>query len=148
MSTTDPLTPTLTQRLARTSVRDAMQPGLLICSPEDPIETVAGTMARESIHCVVVAGVARRDHSGEQLGWGIVSDLDLMAALDPDVEATTAGEIAGTEIVTVSPLDPLGVAARLMVEHDTAHVVVVSPETGRPLGMLSTLDVARAAAGA
>jgi CBS domain-containing protein len=121
-----------------------MQLGLFSCAPDDPIETVAHTMAEQSIHCVVVAGIGRRDHGGERLGWGIVSDLDLMAALAPDAETTTAGEVAGTEIVTVSPRDPLGLAAQLMVEHQTAHVVVVSPETGRPVGMLSTLDVARA----
>ena len=106
---------------------------------------VARTMAEQSIHCVIVAGIARRDHSGERLGWGIVSDLDLMAALDPDTGAVSVGEIAGTEIVTSSPRDPLALAARLMAAHQTAHLVVVSPETGRPVGMLSTLDVARAA---
>jgi hypothetical protein len=33
-----------------------------------------------------------------------------------------------------------------MAEHDNAHLVVASPQTGRPVGMLSTLDVARAVA--
>ena len=32
-----------------------------------------------------------------------------------------------------------------MAERETTHLVVVSPETGRPVGMLSTLDLARAA---
>ena len=148
MSTRNPPTDPPMERIARTSVREAMQLGLFSCSPDDPIEAVARTMAEQSIHCVVVAGIARRDHGGERLGWGIVSDLDLMAALAPDAEATMAGEVAATEIVTVSPRDPLGRAAQLMAEHQTAHVVVASPETGRPVGMLSTLDVARAAAGA
>jgi CBS domain-containing protein len=35
-----------------------------------------------------------------------------------------------------------------MADHDTAHLVIVSPDTGRPVGMLSTLDFARFAAGA
>ena len=145
MSTGNAPTVTTAQRLARIPVREAMQLGLFSCSPEDPIDAVARTMAEQAIHCVVVAGIARRDHGGEHLGWGIVSDLDLMAALDPDTGAATAGEIAGSEIVTVSPRDPLALAARLMATHQTAHLVVVSPETGRPVGMLSTLDVARAA---
>jgi CBS domain-containing protein len=144
MSTRNPPIGTPAERLAQTSVRAAMQLGLFSCAPDDPIETVARTMAEQSIHCVVVAGIARRDHDGERLGWGIVSDLDLMAALAPKADTTTAGEVAGTEIVTVSPRDPLGLAAQVMVEHQTAHVVVVSPDTGRPVGMLSTLDVARA----
>ena len=132
------------ERLWRTPVRSAMQLGLFTCAPDDPVEAVAQTMAEQSIHCVVVAGINRRTHSGDRLSWGIVSDLDLMAALDADVGATTASEVAGSEIVTVSPTDPLAVAVRLMAEHQTAHVVVVSPDTGRPAGMVSTLDVARA----
>ena len=94
---------------------------------------------------MLVTGIARRGHGGEHLGWGIVSDLDLMTALNAGAETATAGEVAGTEIVTVSPREPLAHAAGLMAEHQTAHLVVVSPDTGRPVGMLSTLDVARAA---
>lgn len=148
MSTRNPPIDTLAERLARTSVREAMQLGLFSCSPDDPIESVVRTMAQQSIHCVVVAGLGRRAHSGEWLGWGIVSDLDLMAALRPGPRSLTVGEIAGTGMVTVAPGDPLGLAAQLMAEHQTAHLVVVSPQTGRPVGMLSTLDVARAADGA
>jgi hypothetical protein len=34
-----------------------------------------------------------------------------------------------------------------MVEHQTTHAVVVDPVTSRPIGILSTLDVARCLAG-
>jgi CBS domain-containing protein len=146
MSTQNPPIPAPAQRLAAIPVRDAMQLGLFTCAPDDPIDVVARMMAEQSIHSVVVTGIARRDHGGEQLSWGIVSALDLMAALDP-AAGSTAGEVAGTEIVTVSPREPLGLAARLMAEHQTAHVVVVSPETGRPVGMVSALDIARVAGG-
>ena len=145
MSSPEPTLTDLDERLARLHVRGAMQLGLFTCSPEDPIGSIARTMAEQSIHCVVVAGIARRDHAGEHLGWGIVSDLDLMGALHSGAASATAGEIAGSEIVTISPRDSLALAAGLMAEHETAHLVVVSPETGRPVGMLSTLDVARAA---
>jgi hypothetical protein len=33
-----------------------------------------------------------------------------------------------------------------MVEHGTAHLVVMQPNTGIPAGVLSTLDLARCAA--
>ena len=137
----------LADRLALLPVRGAMQLGLITCSPDAPVGSVAQTMAEQSIHCVVVADIARRDHAGEQLGWGIVSDLDLMAALRSASPTATAGDVAGSEIVTISPRDSLALAAGLMVEYDTAHLVVVSPDTGRPVGMLSTLDIARAVAG-
>jgi signal-transduction protein with cAMP-binding, CBS, and nucleotidyltransferase domain len=138
-------TPT-SANLARSTVRDAMQLGLFECTPDAGIETLARTMAERSIHCVVVAGIDRRDARGEHLTWGIVSDLDLMRGLSPALEGTTAGELAATDIVVVEPTDTLEHAAQLMAEHDNAHLVVASPETGRPVGMLSTLDVARAIA--
>ncbi len=34
-----------------------------------------------------------------------------------------------------------------MVEHDVSHLIVVEPQLARPIGVLSTLDVARALAG-
>jgi CBS domain-containing protein len=43
----------------------------------------------------------------------------------------------------VSPRESLLRAAQLMTEHATAHLIVVDPESGRPVGVLSTLDVAR-----
>ena len=134
--------------LSRTRVRDAMQLGLFHCDPDDDIAAVVSTMAEQSIHSVVVAGIVRRDHTGDHLAWGIVSDLDLMRALSPGADEATAAEFAGTEIVCVSPRESLERAVQLMAEHETSHLVVVSPETGRPVGMLSSLDIARAVDGA
>ena len=96
--------------LGSTRVRDAMQLGLFHCEPDDDAAAVARTMAEQSIHSVVVAGIVRRDHAGDHLAWGIVSDLDLMRALRPGAEEATAAEVAGTEIVTVSPLESLAQA--------------------------------------
>ena len=144
--TTRPSPTSPAEVLGRTRVRDAMQLGLFHCEPDDDAAAVARTMAEQTIHCVVVGGIVRRDHSGDRLAWGIVSDMDLMRALRPGAEEATAAEVAGTEIVTVSPLESLAAAVQLMDEHETAHLVVVSPDTGRPVGMLSTLDVARAVA--
>lgn len=130
------------------TVRDAMQLGLFECGPDSDVRELARTMADKSIHCVVVAGVDRRTTRGEHLAWGIVSDLDLMRGLQPGLEGATAGELAATDIVVIEPTDSLEHAAQLMAEHDNAHLVVASPQTGRPVGMLSTLDVARAVADA
>lgn len=134
-------------QLSHTTVRQAMQLGLFRCEPDDDLRTVARTMADEGVHSVVVAGITRRDHGGEHLEWGIVSDMDLICALRPGAAGATAGEVAGTGILTVSPLDTLDLAVQAMAEHDTHHLVVVSPETGRPVGMLSTLDIARSVDG-
>jgi CBS domain-containing protein len=56
----------------------------------------------------------------------------------------TAGEVAATEVVTVPPSATLEEAAQLMAEHEVTHLIIVHGDTGRPLGVISTLDLARA----
>jgi CBS domain-containing protein len=79
--------------------------------------------------------------------WGVLSDLDLASAVESATEDTTAGEVAATDPVSLPPTATLDDAARLMAEHDTAHVVIVGGRSGDPLGVVSTLDVALALAG-
>ena len=122
------------------TVLNAVQLGLIECAAEADVLTVARAMAEHSVHCVVVRGI-------EGDGWGIVSDLDLMAALRPDAAGATAGRIAATDIVVVELSDTLEHAAQLMADHQTSHVVVVDPVTEDPVGILSTLDIARYASG-
>ena len=121
----------MTPPLSHYTVLNAMQVGVIDCPPDADVTTLARTMADHRIHCVVVRCAP----------WGIVSDLDLMASLRPGVTAT-AGEL---EVNMTRGPEP-GRAAQLMSEHETAHLVVVSPETSRPVGILSTLDIARWAA--
>jgi CBS domain-containing protein len=73
--------------------------------------------------------------------WGIVSDLDLIGAAGAD-GGITAGNLAATPAITVSPDDPLTEAARTMRESDVHHLVVVDTRTDRPIGIVSTLNIA------
>ena len=70
----------------------------------------------------------------------MVSDTDLLRAARNGIEGLTAGEIAATEPVTVEPSLALSEAVRLMDEHNTTHLIVA--DRGRPIGILSTLDLA------
>jgi CBS domain-containing protein len=133
--------------LARTPVRSAMQLGLFECEPDADLRALARRMAERKIHAVVVPGVAWPGGPVGRRAWRIVSDVELMRGLRPRLEQTTAGALATTEVVSVLPSETLDHADQLMADHDTAHLVVVSPETGRPVGMVSTLDIARVAAG-
>jgi acetoin utilization protein AcuB len=125
--------------LGRYTVLNALQLDLIECPADADVRTIARTMAEHTVHCVVV----RNLESGV---WGIVSDLDLMAAMRPELADATAGRLAATDPLTVGPADTLQRAAQLMVEHQASHAVVVDPVTGEPVGILSTLDVARWAA--
>ena len=133
----------MNQALVTTRVAEAMHPGTITCPPETPLADVARMMAAYSIHCVVVlADVDEADFEGRL--WGVVSDLDLVeAAATADLEERTAGGTAASPLVTVPPDESLERAAQLMAENETAHLVVVDPASDRPVGVLSTLDVAR-----
>jgi CBS domain-containing protein len=127
--------------LLHARVSDVMRLGVIGCPPEADLQTVARLMASHHIHAVVVSGI-EQDSAGEHLTWGLLSDLDLVAAAQDPYETATAGDLAATELVVVEPQEPLMRAAQLMAEHQLAHLLVVSPKTGRPLGVVSTLDIA------
>jgi CBS domain-containing protein len=121
-------------------VHDAMRVGIITCPPETSLKDVARMMATYHVHCVVVTDM---DPEGEsERPWGILSDSDLVRAGGPDAVDRTAGAIAATELVTVTADDTLARAAQLMTEHETSHLVVIQPGTGKPLGVLSSLDIA------
>jgi CBS domain-containing protein len=103
-------------------------------------------MAVHRVHCVVVGGL-HPAHRSESTAWGVLSDLDLARAVESATEDTTAGEIAATEAVSLPRTATLDEAARVMAQHETAHVVIVDEDAGEPLGVVSTLDVALALAG-
>jgi CBS domain-containing protein len=133
--------------LAEIKVAEAMHPGVLTCPLETPLRDVARMMALYRIHAVVVFGEEGDDTGGPGL-WGVVSDLDLVqAATSAELEDRTAGGTAVTPILTIGADDTLQRAAQLMSEHDVTHLVVIDRSTTRPVGVLSTLDLARALAG-
>jgi len=133
--------------LAQVSVGDAMHPGVFTCPRDTPLPTVARMMALYRIHSVVVFSEESDDNDGADL-WGVVSDLDLVtAATASELDDQTAGETAATPIVLVETGDTLAHAAQLMSEHEITHVVAVEPKSTRPIGILSTLDIARVLAG-
>jgi CBS domain-containing protein len=129
--------------IAQLTVGAAMHPGVITCPLDTPLRQVAQTMAEQRVHCVV----AHDDRNGDGVGslWGVVSDLDLVAVASArDIDVRTAGGMAATPVVLVAPDDTVEHAAQLMTENAVTHLVVVEPEEGRPVGVLSTLDVARA----
>jgi len=117
-------------------VLDAMRHGVLSCLPETPLRLVARMMAQNHVHSVIVTGV-----DGKR-AWAMISDIDLLRAAGSDLDTSLAAEVAATELLVVAPGESLARAAQLMAEHGVTHVVVVEPKGDRPVGVLSTLDVA------
>jgi len=125
---------------ARPRVADAMHWGLVHCTPDTSLRSVAALMASERVHCVVVT----EDPLDTSSLWGVVSDLDLVAAATVrPLDGQPAGGTAMKPAVTAVPDETLDAAARRMTEYGVSHLVVIDLGVRRPLGVLSTLDVAR-----
>lgn len=123
------------------TVGEVMHPGVIIAVPESPLRYVARLMSRHRVHAVVVIG---DDEEGGV--WGIVSDSDLLSAIARgELDEHTAGGMARTPVVTVSRTDSVRHAAGVMSEHAVTHLLVVASGP-HPVGVISTLDLARAAA--
>jgi CBS domain-containing protein len=127
------------------TVGDAMSLGVISCPPETPLRIVARMMATFGVHAIFVfERVEDRDESPEL--WAVVSDLDLVAATQLDLDALTAGETAVTPLVSIRAQQSLGEAGSLMAQYGIAHLAVTDPAARRPIGVISTLDIARAIA--
>ena len=127
--------------LRHATVSVAMHPGILACEPDASLPEVAQMMATYQVHCAAVVGVS---HEEPRCGvWSVISDLDLVRAGIRDGEAPSARVIAQQPLVTVEPSLPLREAGELMLANGVSHLVVIEPGTERPIGILSTADVAR-----
>ncbi len=132
--------------LAEIEVSEAMHPGVLTCPLETSLRDVARMMSVYRIHAVVAYGEDTDDVDAPGL-WGVVTDLDLVqATVAGELEDHTAGGTAVTPALTIAADDTLQHAAQLMSEHEVTHLIVIAHSSKRPVGVLSTLDIARALA--
>lgn len=122
------------------TIASAMHRGVVTCRPETPLAQVAQMMAGHRIHSVVVWSEAQEADEEGTL-WGVVSDLDLARAISTGEVGSTAQALTSRPVVTVALDESIRRAAELMVEHGVTHLVVV--KRGRPVGVISTLDLAR-----
>lgn len=64
------------------------------------------------------------------------------ALLDRGAEERVLQDVAQEGLDTVSSEEPLRLAAEKMRDRHVSHLVVSDAHNGRPVGMLSTLDIA------
>jgi CBS domain-containing protein len=127
------------------TVADVMSRGVIHCTPETPLRAVARLMTTHTVHAVFVLDYGSEADETPEL-WGMISDLDVAAAACGDIDACTAARSAVSPLQTVTSDEPLTIAAQAMAFNGLAHLAVLDPGTRRPIGVLSTLDVARAVA--
>jgi CBS domain-containing protein len=124
------------------TVGDAMSRSVISCPPDTPLRVVARMMATHGVHAIFVFDA---DDEAPRL-WAVVSDLDLVAATQLDLDTLTAGESAVTPLVSVAADRSIAEAGGLMAQYGIAHLAVTEPGSRRPIGVISTLDIARAVA--
>jgi CBS domain-containing protein len=127
--------------LEHATVADAMHPGVLACDADASLSELARLMATNHVHCVVVR-IPAGETSGTSPSYGVIADLEVLAAGLRAGAEPTAAALARHPTITVEPTTPLREAAELMLTHGERHVLVIGPGGQRPVGVLSTLDVA------
>jgi CBS domain-containing protein len=122
-------------------VEQIMRARVLTCRADTGMRDLARTMVTHGVHAVVVV---EHDDKGAEYVSGIVTDRALAHA-GLNAREPLARELVDPESTTVSVGWNLQQAAREMLRTGSAHAVVIDGR-GAPIGMLSTLDLARVVA--
>ena len=118
------------------SISDVMTPNPRGVDTTSPITEAVRIMKTEDVGSVPIL-------EGDRL-VGMLTDRDVairIVAEGKDPQATTVGEIASRDLVTVDPDQSLSEAERLMAEHQLRRLPVVE-EDGRLVGIVAQADVA------
>jgi CBS domain-containing protein len=121
------------------TVGDVMHAGVITCRPDATLRTVAGLLAEHRMHAIVVTS------EDEQARCAVVTDRDVVFGHSRgELDRLTAQDAANEPTVTIRADADLRHAAELMSHYGTSHVLVTERGGGRPVGILSSLDVAAA----
>ena len=121
-----------------TKVRDLMHLGIISCTPDDSVGTVAKIMVDKEIHAVVVM-----DDQGQAVG--VVSQTDMVLARQgrtPDQARSMLAREVMTPGCATCDADMLLSEAVSLLTARRMHRLVVT-ENGQPVGVLSMTDVVR-----
>lgn len=115
-------------------VKDAMSRKIVTLSEDDNALTALKTLVKRK-----VSGAPVLDARGRLVG--LVTEFDLLLALDYIGEGVRVTKIMKTEIVSVRPDTPLAEARDLFLRHQLRRVPVLS--RGKVVGVLSRRDLLR-----
>jgi len=119
-----------------TQVKDVMTSNPQSCAAGASVADAAKTMAGSDVGPIPVV-------DGERL-VGLLTDRDIVVrvvAEGRDPQATTVGEVASSDLATVSPDEDLDRALQLLAERQVRRLPVVEGE--RLVGIVAQADIAR-----
>jgi CBS domain-containing protein len=114
-------------------VSDAMNKGVVSCSPGAGLQEMGRLMASRHIHSLVIS-------LDKPVRWALVSDIDIAQSAIARPEATA--EDLAVAATGISDEATLGRAIEVMRVQGTSHVIVTDTDSGQPTGMISALDIA------
>jgi CBS domain-containing protein len=117
-------------------VRDVMTSNPVTCSSQASIADAAKVMAKEDIGPLPVVDADRL--------VGILTDRDIVVrvvAEGRDPQSTSVGDVATSDLVTVSPDEDLSRALQLLAERQVRRLPVAEGET--LVGVIAQADIAR-----
>lgn len=129
----------MTAETDQVTVGNVMHAGVVTCPPEATLREVAGILAANRIHAVVVAT------SDDRPPAAVITDRDVVYGhAVGKLDELTARDAATEPTITVRVDADVRHAAELMSRHGTTHILVTDTSYGTPIGILSSLDVAAA----
>lgn len=120
-----------------TQIASLMTTPVITVRADDTVTTVADVLARNGISFVPVTERA----GGAALGIISTSDILHFKNVGDDTEETKAWQICTYKPLTVPPEASIAHVARLMVEHQAHHVLVMRGQ--ELVGVVSSLDFVR-----
>lgn len=126
---------------SQTPIAGLMHEGLITCQEGTTAVELARIMTRCRVHSVIVMGDPC-DGGTEPVIWGAMSDLDVLEAVLTGEPATRAEDLAKEPVIRIRATKSVREAAEAMVGYRARHLVVVDSDGQRPLGIISTLDIA------
>ena len=118
-------------------VCDIMSDKVVSIGLDEPVSAAAKLMKRSNIGAVPVC-------DGQQRLRGMLTDRDIVTrcvAADADPRELPVSEIMSRGVVTVSPFDEVGTAAKTMSTDQVRRLPVL--DGGRLVGMVTLCDMAR-----
>lgn len=119
-----------------TQIRDVMTANPKSCSSNASITEAARAMSSEDVGPIPVV-------EGDRL-VGLLTDRDIVVrvvAEGRDPQSTTVGEVASSDLATVSPDENLDRALQLLAERQVRRLPVVEGE--KLVGIVAQADIAR-----
>ena len=119
-------------------VKDAMTSQVVSIGPEETVSVAARALSRNNIGSLPVCTADGRLR-------GVVTDRDIVlrsVASNEDAGQQLVREIMTRRLVTISPEDPLNMAAQLMAKEQVRRLPVT--KSGKLVGMISIQDLLKA----